>query len=172
MHPLIYSSVDASLRHVGARSASLYVTLGRKVHQWYIRSATSIWPSFPNVTSQTLWKFNRLSYIIKWLNNSIFTYDERIVISKILFFNRSDEKWPHTHQIKIAGRNHILPPLGIPWKTKHRQLKLTVKLSRMSSTRQSSSYWDKNSIRTSKRFIKQIACSRLVLLLGWLTLHN
>jgi hypothetical protein len=25
----------------------------------------------------------------------------------ILFLNRNDEKWPHTHQIKIAGRNHI-----------------------------------------------------------------
>ena len=28
----------------------------------------------------------------------------------ILFLNRTDEKWPHTRQIKIAGRNHILPP--------------------------------------------------------------
>jgi hypothetical protein len=26
----------------------------------------------------------------------------------ILFLNRNDEKWPHTRQIKIAGRNHIL----------------------------------------------------------------
>jgi hypothetical protein len=26
---------------------------------------------------------------------------------------RNDEKWPHTRQIKIVGRNHILPPLGI-----------------------------------------------------------
>ena len=34
------------------------------------------------------------------------------------FLNRNDEKWPHTRQIKIAGRNHILPPLGIAWKTK------------------------------------------------------
>jgi hypothetical protein len=31
----------------------------------------------------------------------------------ILFLDRNDEKWPHTLQIKIAGRNHILPPLGI-----------------------------------------------------------
>jgi hypothetical protein len=31
----------------------------------------------------------------------------------IPFLNRNDEKWPHTRQIKIAGRNHILPPLGI-----------------------------------------------------------
>jgi hypothetical protein len=31
----------------------------------------------------------------------------------ILFLNRNDENWPHTRQIKIAGRNHILPPLGI-----------------------------------------------------------
>jgi hypothetical protein len=34
----------------------------------------------------------------------------------ILFLNRNDEKWSHTRQIKIAGRNHILPPLGIAWK--------------------------------------------------------
>jgi hypothetical protein len=33
--------------------------------------------------------------------------------SMIPFLNRSDEKWPHTRQIKIVGRNHILPPLGI-----------------------------------------------------------
>ena len=38
--------------------------------------------------------------------------------------NRNDEKWPHTCQIKIAGRDHILPPLGIAWKTKHRQWEL------------------------------------------------
>ena len=25
----------------------------------------------------------------------------------------SNKKWPHTRQIKISGRNHILPPLGI-----------------------------------------------------------
>jgi hypothetical protein len=31
----------------------------------------------------------------------------------IPFLNRNDEKWPHTRQIKIVGRNHILPPLGI-----------------------------------------------------------
>jgi hypothetical protein len=31
----------------------------------------------------------------------------------IPFLNRNSEKWPHTRQIKIAGRNHILPPLGI-----------------------------------------------------------
>jgi hypothetical protein len=33
--------------------------------------------------------------------------------SMIPCLNRNDEKWPHTRQIKIAGRNHILPPLGI-----------------------------------------------------------
>jgi hypothetical protein len=33
----------------------------------------------------------------------------------IPFLNRNDEKWPHTRQMKIAGRNHILPPLGIAW---------------------------------------------------------
>jgi hypothetical protein len=33
--------------------------------------------------------------------------------SMIYFLNRNDEKWPHTRPIKIFGRNHILPPLGI-----------------------------------------------------------
>ena len=32
---------------------------------------------------------------------------------RIYFLSRNDEKWPHTRQIKIFGRNHILPPLGI-----------------------------------------------------------
>jgi hypothetical protein len=36
--------------------------------------------------------------------------------------HRNDEKWPHTREIKIAGRNHILPPLGIEHKN---QLTLT-----------------------------------------------
>ena len=31
----------------------------------------------------------------------------------IPFLNRNDEKWPHTREIEIFGRNHILPPLGI-----------------------------------------------------------
>ena len=31
----------------------------------------------------------------------------------IYFLNCNDEKWPHTHQINIFGRNHILPPFGI-----------------------------------------------------------
>ena len=32
----------------------------------------------------------------------------------IYFLNRNDEKWPYTpRQIKIFGRNYILPPLGI-----------------------------------------------------------
>jgi hypothetical protein len=26
--------------------------------------------------------------------------------SMIPFLNRNDEKWPHTRQIKIVGRNH------------------------------------------------------------------
>ena len=32
------------------------------------------------------------------------------MFSMIPFLNRNDEKWP---KIKIDGRNHILPPLGI-----------------------------------------------------------
>jgi hypothetical protein len=31
----------------------------------------------------------------------------------IPFVNRDYAKWPHTRQMKIVGRNHILPPLGI-----------------------------------------------------------
>ena len=31
----------------------------------------------------------------------------------IPLLNRNDEKWPYARQIKITGRNHILPPLGI-----------------------------------------------------------
>ena len=59
----------------------------------------------------------------------------------ILFLSRNDEKWPHTRQIKIAGRNHILPPLGIASKTNinnsQEGIKIDVKLSKISSTRQS-----------------------------------
>jgi transposase len=36
-------------------------------------------------------------------------------LMQIIALNRNDEKWPHTRQIEIAGRNHILPPLGIAW---------------------------------------------------------
>ena len=46
------------------------------------------------------------------------TKEQLFSFSMILFLNRNDEKWPHTRQIKIAGRNHILPPLGIAGKTK------------------------------------------------------
>ena len=53
-----------------------------------------------------------------------------------LFLNRNAEKWTDemecTCQIKIAGQNHILPPLEIAWKAKHGQIskiKLNVKLS-------------------------------------------
>jgi hypothetical protein len=33
--------------------------------------------------------------------------------SMIPFLNRNDEKWPHTRQINIAARNHILPLLEV-----------------------------------------------------------
>jgi hypothetical protein len=33
--------------------------------------------------------------------------------SMIPFLNRNDEKLPHTRQINIAARNHILPLLGV-----------------------------------------------------------
>jgi hypothetical protein len=55
---------------------------------------------------------------IKFLHR---TKEQLFSFSMILFLSRNDEKWPHTRQIKVAGRNHILPPLGIAWKTKHRQ---------------------------------------------------
>jgi hypothetical protein len=57
------------------------------------------------------------------LNNSILHREKEQLFSfpTILFLNRNDEKWPHTRQIKIACRNHIHPPLGIAWQTKHRQ---------------------------------------------------
>jgi hypothetical protein len=59
------------------------------------------------------------------LNKTINFYIGRkscyLAFSMIYFLNRNDETWPHTPQIKIAGRNHILPPLGIAWKTKHKQ---------------------------------------------------
>jgi hypothetical protein len=35
----------------------------------------------------------------------------------IPFLNRSDEKWPHTRQIKISSRNHILP-CTVAWELK------------------------------------------------------
>jgi hypothetical protein len=97
------------------------------------------------VSKKTQWKLNRLSCIInvaKKFNFYIGRKEQLFSFSMILFLNRNDEKLPHTRQIKIAGRNHILPPLGIAWKTKHRQFprgNLNVKLSKMSSTRQSSS---------------------------------
>jgi hypothetical protein len=67
MHPLIYSSVDASLRHVGARSASLR-HVGEKSTSW---SGTSdqprvFWPSFPNVTSQKR-LFLCLRHVEEWM---------------------------------------------------------------------------------------------------------
>ena len=46
----------------------------------------------------------------------------------ILFLSRNDEKWPHTRQIKIAGRNHILPLLGIASKTKHNNSQEGIKI--------------------------------------------
>ena len=61
---------------------------------------------------------HKRGYTIKFLHK---TKEQLFSFSMILFLNRNDEKWPHTRQIKIAGRNHILPPLGIAWKTNHRQ---------------------------------------------------
>jgi hypothetical protein len=50
-----------------------------------------------------------------WLNNSILhrTKEQLFSSSMIPFLNHNDGKWPHTHQIKFFGRNHILSPLGI-----------------------------------------------------------
>ena len=51
------------------------------------------------------------------LNDSILhrTKERLFSFSMIPFSNRNDEKWPHTREIKIFGRNHILPPLGIEY---------------------------------------------------------
>jgi hypothetical protein len=59
--------------------------------------------------------------VAKQFNFYIGLKEQLFSFSMILFLNRNDEKWPHTRQIKIAGRNHILPPMGIAWKTKHKQ---------------------------------------------------
>ena len=60
-------------------------------------------------------KLNKTIQVLHRTKELLFSF------SMIYFLNRNDEKWPHTRQIKIAGRNHILPPLGIAWKTKHKQ---------------------------------------------------
>jgi hypothetical protein len=52
----------------------------------------------------------KLSYTIQYLHR---TKELLYSFSMIPFLNRNDKKWPHTRQIKIVGRNHILPPLGI-----------------------------------------------------------
>ena len=52
----------------------------------------------------------------------------------VLFLNCNDEKWPHTHQIKIASQKHILPPWELHGKWNidpKRELKLNVKLSKI-----------------------------------------
>ena len=56
------------------------------------------------------------------------TKEQLFSFSMILFLNRNGAKWPHTRQIKIAGRNHILPLLGIAWKTKHKQFPRGIKI--------------------------------------------
>jgi hypothetical protein len=61
---------------------------------------------------------HKRGYTIQFLHR---TKEQLFSFSMILFLNRNDEKWPHTRQIKISCRNHILPPLGIVWKTKHKQ---------------------------------------------------
>jgi hypothetical protein len=65
---------------------------------------------------KTLWKFNRLLCITNLTKQFNFLHRAKELsfsFSMIYFLNRNDEKWPHTRKIKIFGRNHILPPLGI-----------------------------------------------------------
>ena len=53
---------------------------------------------------------HKLNKTIQFLHR---TKEQLFSFSMIHFLNRNDKKWPHTRQIKIVGRNHILPPLGI-----------------------------------------------------------
>ena len=65
---------------------------------------------------KTLWKFNRLLCIINLTETIQFLHRTKELLFSffmIYLLNHNDEKWPHTRQIKIFGRNHILPPLGI-----------------------------------------------------------
>jgi hypothetical protein len=50
-------------------------------------------------------------YIAIGRKNSYFSFSMILFLNIVNILNRNDEKWPHTRQIKIAGRNHILPPL-------------------------------------------------------------
>ena len=92
------------------------------------------------VSTKTQKKFNRLSCIINvakqfnfyiWRKNC---YSYLAKFSMVLFLNCNDEKWPHTHQIKIASQKHILPPWELHGKWNidpKRELKLNVKLSKI-----------------------------------------
>ena len=52
---------------------------------------------------------HKLSKTIQFLHRT----KELLFSFSIPFLNRNDKKWPHTRQIKITGRNHILLPLGV-----------------------------------------------------------
>jgi hypothetical protein len=63
----------------------------------------------------TLWNSTGCRALSTLLNNSIFKRTKELLFSfsTIPLLNHNDENWPHNRQIRIAGRNHILPPLGI-----------------------------------------------------------
>jgi hypothetical protein len=71
---------------------------------------------------------------------------------------RNDEKWPHTRQIKIAGRNHILPGYFMPklpvGKLKGFLHKISIRFSQVKRT------------VTASQLIQIIICLNLIILLS------
>lgn len=62
--------------------------------------------------------YYNISYIE--LSDCIFRlHDWAFVKPNISFLYYDNKKWSNTIKIDIVGRNHILPSLGIAWKTKH-----------------------------------------------------
>ena len=65
------------------------------------------------MSKKTLWKFNRLLGIANLAKQFNFYIRRKSCYLAFLWLNRNNEKWPHTREIEIVGRNHILPRLGI-----------------------------------------------------------
>ena len=63
------------------------------------------------VSKKTLWKSNRLLCITNLPKQFNFYIERKSYY--LPFLSRNDEKWPHARQIRIVGRNHILPLLWI-----------------------------------------------------------
>jgi hypothetical protein len=56
----------------------------------------------------------------------------RVLINKDYYYYY----YYYTRQIKIAGRNHILPPLEIAWETKHTHVKISYLVASLPTSRQ------------------------------------